>query len=161
VKRPFLTIETVARHPEWRDIEVWQIGQALDEESRKTAESWAQKEGRYRWFGGLPREESLARCAASSLTINSSVLEGGANAVLEAMTMGVPVLASRIEGNVGLLGEGYPGYFDEGGLGDALQIILEKRVDLGAWVRLASERLSLFSRESESNSWLELLAELN
>ncbi|MDA7868506.1 glycosyltransferase [Akkermansiaceae bacterium] len=161
VKRPFLTIETVARHPEWRDIEVWQIGQALDEESRKTAESWAQKEKRYRWFGGLPREESLARCAASSLTINSSVLEGGANAVLEAMTMGVPVLASRIEGNVGLLGEGYPGYFDEGGLGDALQIILEKGVDLGDWVRLASERLGLFSRESESTSWLELLAKLN
>ena len=101
VKRPFLTIETLAQHPEWSDVEVWQIGQALDEEMRKTAEFWAEEDGRYRWFGGVPRMESLALCCKSSLTINSSILEGGANAVLEAMTMGVPVLASRIEGNVG------------------------------------------------------------
>ena len=115
VKRPFLTIETVARHPEWCDLEVWQLGQALDEESRKTAEAWVQKDERYRWFGGLPREESLARCAKSSLTINSSILEGGANAVLEAMTMGVPVLASRIEGNVGILGNDYPDFLRKEG----------------------------------------------
>jgi glycosyltransferase involved in cell wall biosynthesis len=161
VKRSFLTIETVARHPEWRDLEVWQIGQALDEESRKTAAAWARNDHRYRWFGGLPRQESLARCAESSLMINSSILEGGAHAVLEAMTMGVPVLASRIEGNVGLLGDDYPGYFEEGKLDEALQAIVDKRVDLEDWVSLASERMDRFSRESESTSWLDLLAELN
>jgi glycosyltransferase involved in cell wall biosynthesis len=161
VKRSFLTIETVARHPEWRDLEVWQIGQALDEESRKTAAAWVRNDHRYRWFGGLPRQESLARCAESSLMINSSILEGGAHAVLEAMTMGVPVLASRIEGNVGLLGDDYPGYFEEGKLDEALQAIVDKRVDLEDWVSLASERMDRFSRESESTSWLDLLAELN
>lgn len=161
VKRSFLTIETVARHPEWRDLEVWQIGEALDEESRKTAEAWVRNDPRYRWFGGLPRKESLARCAESSLTINSSILEGGAHAVLEAMTMSVPVLASRIEGNVGLLGEGYPGYFEEGELDEALQAIVDKRVDLEEWVRLASERMDRFSREGELTSWLDLLAQLD
>lgn len=161
VKRSFLTIETVARHPEWRDLEVWQIGQALDEESRKTAAAWVRNDHRYRWFGGLPRQESLARCAESSLMINSSILEGGAHAVLEAMTMGVPVLASRIEGNVGLLGDDYPGYFEEGKLDEALQAIVDKRVDLEDWASLASERMDRFSRESESTSWLDLLAELN
>lgn len=160
VKRPFLTIETVARHPEWSDLEVWQLGQALDGESRKTAEAWVQKDERYRWFGGLPREESLAKCAESSLTINSSILEGGANAVLEAMTMGVPVLASRIEGNVGMLGNDYPGYFEKGELNEALQTIIGNRMMLEDWVRMASKRLPLFSRESETTSWLELLAKL-
>ncbi|MDG2400514.1 MAG: glycosyltransferase [Akkermansiaceae bacterium] len=160
VKRPFLTIETVAQHPEWCDVEVWQIGQALDEESRKTMEDWAQKDERYRWFGGVPREDSLALCAKSSLTINSSTLEGGANAVLEAMTMGVPVLASRIEGNVGLLGDDYPGYFQEGEMGEALHSIMDQRVDLEEWSRLLDHRVLLFSRERESNSWLELLTEL-
>ena len=41
----------------------------------------------------------------------SSRMEGGANVVCEALRIGVPVLASRISGNVGLLGAGYPGYF--------------------------------------------------
>ena len=160
VKRPFLTIETLAQHPEWSDVEVWQIGQALDEEMRKTAEFWAEEDGRYRWFGGVPRMESLALCCKSSLTINSSILEGGANAVLEAMTMGVPVLASRIEGNVGLLGNDYPGYFEEGRMAKALQAIMDQRVDLDEWNRLLADRLRLFSRERESKSWLELLIEL-
>ena len=160
VKRPFLTIETLDQHPEWSDVEVWQIGQALDEEMRKTAEFWAEEDERYRWFGGVPRMESLALCCKSSLTINSSILEGGANAVLEAMTMGVPVLASRIEGNVGLLGNDYPGYFEEGRMAKALQAIMDQRVDLDEWNRLLADRLRLFSRERESNSWLELLTEL-
>ena len=160
VKRSFLTIETLAKRPEWSDIEVWQIGQALDEEMRKKAEVWAKDYQRYRWFGGLPRRESLALCAKSSLTINSSILEGGANAVLEAMTMGVPVLASRIEGNVGLLGDDYPGYFEEGQMDEALQAIINQRVDLQEWIRLSANRLPLFSRERESNLWLELFTEL-
>jgi glycosyltransferase involved in cell wall biosynthesis len=41
----------------------------------------------------------------------SSRMEGGANVVCEALRIGVPVLASRISGNVGLLGAGYAGYF--------------------------------------------------
>ena len=160
VKRPFLTIETLAQHPEWSDLEVWQIGQALDAEMRKTAEFWMEEDKRYRWCGGLPREESLALCAKSSLTINSSILEGGANAVLEAMTMGVPVLASRIEGNVGLLGDDYPGYFEEGEIAKALEAIMHQRVDLDEWSRLLADRLPFFSRVRESESWLELLIEL-
>ena len=160
VKRPFLTIETLAQHPGWSDLEVWQIGQALDAEMRKTAEFWMEEDKRYRWCGGLPREESLALCAKSSLTINSSILEGGANAVLEAMTMGVPVLASRIEGNVGLLGDDYPGYFEEGGMAKALEAIMHQRVDLDEWSLLLADRLPLFSRMRESESWLELLIEL-
>jgi glycosyltransferase involved in cell wall biosynthesis len=38
-------------------------------------------------------------------------MEGGANVVCEALRIGVPVLASRISGNVGLLGPAYAGYF--------------------------------------------------
>jgi glycosyltransferase involved in cell wall biosynthesis len=41
-------------------------------------------------------------------------MEGGAKVVIEAVRSGVPVLASRIDGNVGLLGIGYDGYFPVG-----------------------------------------------
>lgn len=160
VKRPFLTIEAVARHPEWSEVEVWQIGEALDKESRRSAEEWVRRDGRYRYLGGQPREEALRLCAKSSLTINSSILEGGANAVVEAMTMGVPVLASRIEGNVGILGADYPGYFEEGKLDQAIGEVIEKEFALQDWVDLASARLELFSQEKEARSWLELLDEL-
>ena len=44
----------------------------------------------------------------------SSVMEGGANVIVEAITCGVPVVASCISGNVGMLGRDYDGYFAAG-----------------------------------------------
>jgi len=38
-------------------------------------------------------------------------MEGGANAISEALAARVPVLASYIPGNVGILGEDYPSYY--------------------------------------------------
>jgi glycosyltransferase involved in cell wall biosynthesis len=49
--------------------------------------------------------------ASSHAMVISSRMEGGANVVCEALRIGVPVLASSIPGNVGLLGARYPGYF--------------------------------------------------
>ncbi len=51
----------------------------------------------------------------------SSVMEGGANVIIEAVACGVPVVASRIPGNIGMLGHDYDGYFP---LGDAAQLAL-------------------------------------
>lgn len=44
----------------------------------------------------------------------SSRMEGGAHVVSEAIAAGVPVLASKIPGNLGLLGKKYLGYFPVG-----------------------------------------------
>lgn len=44
----------------------------------------------------------------------SSRSEGGANVISEAAVAGVPIVASRMDGNVGLLGVDYPGYFPMG-----------------------------------------------
>jgi len=44
----------------------------------------------------------------------SSVMEGGANVVSEACVAGLPVIASDIAGNTGLLGQDYPGLFPAG-----------------------------------------------
>ena len=52
--------------------------------------------------------------AVSSVMVISSVMEGGANVVSEACRAGLPILASDIPGNKGLLGEDYPGYFPVG-----------------------------------------------
>jgi glycosyltransferase involved in cell wall biosynthesis len=69
------------------------------------------KDRRYRWLGGVPHERALGWLASSHVMVISSRMEGGANVVCEALRIGVPVLASRIPGYVGLLGRDYAGYF--------------------------------------------------
>lgn len=88
------------------------IGGALDPALGEVA---AQAESpRYHWLGALPHaaaRQRLKRCHAMAIT---SKMEGGANVIIEAVTSGVPVLASDIDGNRGMLGEDYAGYFPAG-----------------------------------------------
>jgi putative glycosyltransferase (TIGR04348 family) len=72
------------------------------------------KDPRYRWLGSVPHAQALRWLASSHAMVISSRMEGGANVVCEALRIGVPVLASRISGNVGLLGAAYGGYFPVG-----------------------------------------------
>jgi glycosyltransferase involved in cell wall biosynthesis len=65
----------------------------------------------YRWLGGLPHEAVRRRIQRAHLLVHASRMEGGAHVVMEAVASGTPVLASRIDGNVGMLGADYAGYF--------------------------------------------------
>ena len=62
--------------------------------------------------------------ASSHLCVISSRMEGGANVLSEAITASVPILASRIDGNVGILGVDYPGYFDVGSTRELAQLLI-------------------------------------
>jgi glycosyltransferase involved in cell wall biosynthesis len=48
------------------------------------------------------------------LMVISSRMEGGANVVSEALRLGVPVVASKVSGNIGMLGVPYAGYYPVG-----------------------------------------------
>jgi glycosyltransferase involved in cell wall biosynthesis len=69
---------------------------------------------RLQWPGA--RSHGLTRQAIrrAHLLVLPSLMEGGANVVAEAITAGTPVLASRVSGNVGMLGRHYPGLFPVG-----------------------------------------------
>ena len=69
---------------------------------------------RYQWRGGVPSWTVRRALARAPLMVLSSIMEGGANVVSEALVAGVPVLASAIPGSIGLLGRDYPGYFPVG-----------------------------------------------
>jgi glycosyltransferase involved in cell wall biosynthesis len=69
---------------------------------------------RYLWRDDVPSAAVRRLLAQSHAMVISSLSEGGANVVSEAAVAGVPILASRIDGNVGLLGRDYPGYFPVG-----------------------------------------------
>ena len=56
-------------------------------------------------------------------------MEGGANVLIEAVMSGVPVIASRISGSVGMLGQDYLGYFEVGQALDLAKLIARCRDD--------------------------------
>ena len=109
-------------------IEVIHLGAALDARLGEDAKRGMAKDSRYRWLGNVPHGRALRWLASSHAMVISSQMEGGANVVCEALRIGVPVLASRVSGNVGLLGTGYPGYFP---VGDekALARLIERAVE--------------------------------
>jgi glycosyltransferase involved in cell wall biosynthesis len=69
---------------------------------------------RYQWIGEVSHVNALRMLSQSRLMIISSRMEGGAHVVSEAIALGIPVIASDIPGNRGLLGEDYPAYYPVG-----------------------------------------------
>jgi glycosyltransferase involved in cell wall biosynthesis len=94
----------------------------------------------------------------------SSRLEGGANALGEAAALGVPILASRVPGNVGLLGARHPGLFAFGDARALRRLLLRAESDPIFYARLAraSRRLApRFRPAREAAAWRALLRELH
>jgi len=110
-KDPFRAVQALRRIERSTPVEVLQIGAALDRDMRERARGWRKIERRYRWLGSLEHKAAMRQLASSHVLVVSSVMEGGANVICEAARIGVPVLASRVPGNVGMLGRDYPGYF--------------------------------------------------
>ena len=109
--------------PEDSQIQVVCAGKAHNEEWHHKAEQEVAGNPRFRWLGELDKTSTRQLMANSQVMVISSVMEGGANVVSEACRAGLPVLASDIPGNVGLLGRDYAGYFpveDEQALADLL-----------------------------------------
>jgi glycosyltransferase involved in cell wall biosynthesis len=90
------------------------IGAALDAHLGEAAQVTMAACPNYRWLGALPHGTARRFIARARALVHPSRIEGGANVIVEAIRSGVPVLASRIDGNVGLLGANYDGYFPVG-----------------------------------------------
>lgn len=95
-------------------IEVVQAGDAIEEGFARAAGRLMARDRRYRWIGGVSHGRALALMASSHVLVVSSRMEGGANVVSEAIRLGVPVIASRIPGNTGLLGRDWPALYPVG-----------------------------------------------
>lgn len=90
------------------------VGGAREEDLAEEALGHMETIPRYKWLGEVSREQVQELLSRARLLIQSSFLEGGANTVSEALAAGTPVIASEIPGNVGMLGEDYPGYYPAG-----------------------------------------------
>lgn len=97
--------------PENSRIRVFNAGKPHTDLWQHQAEAEQAGNPRFQWLGELDKPATDALMARSRLMVISSVMEGGANVVSEACRAGLPILASDIPGNRGLLGNDYPGYF--------------------------------------------------
>jgi putative glycosyltransferase (TIGR04348 family) len=117
-KDPATPMRAIAQLPADSRLRLIHIGEALTEEYGQAARelmrhAWPSVQ-RYVWLGGRTHPQTRRRIRDAHAMVISSIMEGGANVIVEAITCGVPVLASRVPGNVGMLGADYDGYFPPG-----------------------------------------------
>jgi putative glycosyltransferase (TIGR04348 family) len=145
------------------DILLDHIGGVLDPALGLSARELSAAQPNYRWLGALPHATVRRHIQAAHVLVHPSRMEGGAHVVIEAIRSGTPVLASRIDGNLGLLGADYEGCFE---VGDdaALATLLERaRDDADMLARLsqqAARRSDRFAPEAEQATLHGVLAEL-
>ena len=128
------------------------LGGPLDEDLARSARETMADCPAYRWLGAVGHAETRRTIARARALVHPSRMEGGANVVIEAVRSRVPVIASRIDGNVGLLGAGYEGYFDVGDAPALTALMRRFLVDRSFAARLAAqcaEREPLFRPAAE------------
>jgi len=117
----------------------------------------------YRWLGPLSHAAARRTIARARALVHCSRMEGGANVVIEAVRSDVPVLASRIDGNVGLLGADYDGYFPVGDAEALAALIRRFCADAAFAATLRAQcavREPLFRPSAERNAVRSLVAGL-
>lgn len=161
-KDPFRVALATNYLPDPSRIQVTHLGGALSEDMAETAELAQSKLPRWHWAGDVPHQAVLRRLSRAHLLVISSVMEGGANVICEALAAGVPVLASHMPGNIGMLGEDYPGYFPVGDERQLARLMAMAESDPAFYADLldhAASRRSLMRPEQEASRLRQVVAE--
>jgi putative glycosyltransferase (TIGR04348 family) len=149
------------------DLFIDHIGEALDADLGTQAQACAAACPHYRWLGGMAHAATRRAIQRAHVLVHASRLEGGAHVIMEAVCSGTPVLASRVAGNVGMLGANYAGYFDHGDAQGLADLLLRCRADQHSTDPLYHQlqaqcalRAPLFAPEREEEALLKLVHEL-
>jgi putative glycosyltransferase (TIGR04348 family) len=110
-KDPFCVVRSLPLLPADSKITVKHLGLAMNPQMKDQVTHFNTTIDRYEWLGEVSHADALKVLSNSCLMVISSRMEGGAHVVSEAIALGIPVIASDIPGNRGLLGEDYPGYY--------------------------------------------------
>ncbi len=145
------------------DILLDHVGAALDPALGAQAAALTASQANYRWLGALPHGIVRRRIQSAHVLVHPSRIEGGAHVIIEALRSGTPVLASRIPGNLGLLGEDYGGMFPLGDDAALASLLVRARDDpdmLGALQHQAAQLSPRFSPEHERAALHRIVNEL-
>lgn len=159
-KSPETLFETAHLLQNHRNIRISHIGQALDAQLASMARATATQCPRYAWAQGLTHTLTRSRIQRAHVLVHTSRIEGGAHVVMEAVCSGTPVLASRIDGNVGMLGEDYAGYFERGCARQLADLLVRCKNEPSFLSHLHAQcaaRAPLFSPIAEQRRWLALI----
>lgn len=146
-----------------RDILLDHIGDGLDPSLGREARELQRAAPQYRWLGALAHAPTRGHIQRAHVLVHPSRMEGGAHVVMEAIRSGTPVLASRISGNVGMLGADYAGYFEPGdaeGLATLLRRCRDDPAILTALREQCAARAHLFEPALERATLRALLSNL-
>jgi putative glycosyltransferase (TIGR04348 family) len=164
-KSPRTYFDAARSLAERQDIWLDHIGAPLDEALGQEAQALNEQAGlRYRWLGALPHLQTLARIQRAHVLVHASAMEGGAHVVMEAIRSGTPVIASRIPGNLGMLGAHYPGCFEPGDAKGLAALLARCRDDPSMLQGLRAhcdQRSALFEPAREQTTLLQLMKDLH
>ncbi|MEZ5645509.1 MAG: selenoneine biosynthesis selenosugar synthase SenB [Burkholderiaceae bacterium] len=149
-------------------IHIDHIGRELDHALGEAARDTQASCGVYRWWDGLPHGATRSRIQRAHVLIHPSRMEGGAHVIMEAVLSGTPVLASHIDGNVGMLGADYGGYFPAGDAQALVALLRQCRAGqtrpdggiLGALQAQCALRAPLFEPRAEQAALLSVLRDI-
>ena len=145
------------------DIHIDHIGVALETPLGVQARLAEADNPKYRWLGGVAHESTRWHIQRADVLVHCSRMEGGAHVVMEAVCSGTPVLASKVDGNVGMLGEDYVGYFAWGDAQGLTDLLVRCREDAAFLAHLRAQceaRSPLFHPAKEQAALIDLIKAL-
>ncbi len=163
VKDPFRAARAARLLPRSSRIRVLQAGATLEPGMAARAHAEERRNPRYQWLGELSPAAARRLLGRSHVLVLSSLLEGGANVLSEAIVSGVPALASCIQGNVGLLGAGYGAYFPARDTRALARLLRRAETDTRFYAQLKRHCARLAPKlkpAREQAAWKKLLGEL-
>ena len=164
VKQPFMAVESLQLLDRSVSLRLALLGKEVDSGSGEICMKWQEQDPRFQWLGGVEYVETLQWMQRSVATINTSLAEGGANSVGESIVLGVPVIASRIEGNIGMLGDDYAGYFSAESnqeLADLMHRVIHDANFLEKLRGQVKLRGKSFLRENEKQDWMNIIQKIS
>jgi len=163
VKDPLRGAFAIRDLPETSRIRLIHFGKAHNKAWKKKALHEMQHNPRYLWKGEKASWEVRKEFSRTNLMLISSKSEGGANVISEALVAGIPVIASKINGNIGMLGKDYKGFFSVGDEKALRDLLIKCENDHGFLSELAEScktRAKLFNASEEKFRWKKLLSEV-
>jgi len=159
-KDPLRSAYAVRKLPDTSRIRVKQFGKAHTPQWAERAKNEMRNNPRYTWHGEVPHWKINQLYASADLMVLSSKMEGGANVISEACVAGLPVIASHIDGSIGLLGKSYPGFYPCGDTASLTTHLLKAEQDkvfLSKLTKACRAKANLFTYPKEKNSLRKLI----
>ncbi|MFK7816052.1 MAG: selenoneine biosynthesis selenosugar synthase SenB [Gammaproteobacteria bacterium] len=154
-KDPLRAAYAARKLPDDSRIRILHYGKAHTPIWATRAEKEMLKNKRYIWHGEVPHWKINQCYATADLMVLSSRMEGGANVISECCAAGLPVVASEIDGSIGLLGKKYPGYYPCGDTKSLRKLLLKTEKNKKYLTKLTEAcqaKANLFTYQNEKNN---------